>query len=219
MEIEQVENSDRMDKTVEEALVPEKWQLEEGKFVPGKIHELKAIKFWSEELLANDWILETLKNGYLLPIVKQPPISYEEDNNSSAKKDMVFVCETVWKWTAQGIVKIVRQKPDFVSPLTVVSRTNVEGITKKRLCWDGSRCINKLLQKQKVVLAHLNRALEVTEEGDIQFKYYLKMPITTLGLQIHIRGFSVQNLWTKQVKINTLCSAICPLDWLQPCTQ
>ena len=219
MEIEQVENSDRMDKAVEEALVPEKWQLEEGKFVPGKIHELKAIKFWSEELLANDWILETLKNGYLLPIVKQPPISYEEDNNSSAKKDMVFVCETVWKWTAQGIVKIVRQKPDFVSPLTVVSRTNVEGITKKRLCWDGSHCINKLLQKQKVVLAHLNRALEVTEEGDIQFKYYLKMPITTLGLQIHIRGFSVQNLWTKQVKINTLCSAICPLDWLQPCTQ
>ena len=87
---------------------------------------------------------------------------------------MEFVRETVRKWERQGVVKFMKQKPQIVSPLSVVERQQASGISKKRLCWDGSRCINKLLKKQRVTLAHLQKALEITEQGDLQTKYDLQ---------------------------------------------
>jgi hypothetical protein len=44
---------------------------------------------------------------------------------------------------------------------------------KRRLCWDGSRFLNALLKVNKVKLAHLQAALEITREGDFQYKYDL----------------------------------------------
>lgn len=65
-------------------------------------------------------------------------------------------------------------KPHCVSPLTVAERQLSDGTVKLRLCWDGSRHINELLDSQKVKLSHLQKALEITRVGDWQTKYDLK---------------------------------------------
>jgi hypothetical protein len=119
-------------------------------------------------------VLDLLKDGYVLPFEKRLPEKYEEDNNGSARNNMKFVRETVRKWEAKGIVQFVVEKPLFISPLTVAERQLSSGEIKRRLCWDGSRCINLALKKDKVTLAHLHMALEQTEENDLQCKYDLQ---------------------------------------------
>ena len=61
-----------------------------------------------------------------------------------------------------------------MSPLTVSYKTGRDGSNKKRLCFDGSRCINKCIKEQKVTLSHFQRALELTREKDYQVTYDLK---------------------------------------------
>ena len=59
-------------------------------------------------------------------------------------------------------------------PLTVSYKRAKDGSIKKRLCWDGSRCVNLCLQEQTVKLSHFQRALEQTRPGDFQVTYDLK---------------------------------------------
>ena len=117
--------------------------------------------------------MDILENGYAMPLQGVPP-KYEERNNCSARQHKVFVRETVMQMAKEGIVKLVREKPHCVSPLTVVAKKAPSGTIKLRLCWDGSRCVNKYLKEQKVCLAHFQRALELTRERDFQSKYDLK---------------------------------------------
>ena len=159
---------------VEEALQVEKEPISNSKFKPGSIHKKEAVKFWEEELGAGEWVLQLLHQGYVLPLEEAVHEPYEEENNASARKNMVFVRETVEKWAELGIVQLTDEKPLVVSPLSVVSRVQEDGTVKQRLCWDGSRCLNKRLKKQPVALAHFQRALEATEEGDWQAKYDLQ---------------------------------------------
>ena len=142
-------------------------------FVPGGIHEPKAIQFWDSELKANQWVMEVLKHGYVLPLEKIPEI-YEEENNLSAKIRSEFVQRSVSELRTAGIIEFVDEKPWCVSPLTVAEKIEPDGSEKLRLCWDGSRCVNLCLKEQKVTLAHLQRALELTEEEDYQTTYDLK---------------------------------------------
>lgn len=39
-------------------------------FEPGLIHEERFFSFWANELKANDWVLNTLKKGYMIPFSK-----------------------------------------------------------------------------------------------------------------------------------------------------
>jgi len=43
-------------------------------FQPGLIHEDRFFHFWREELKANNWVLNTLKKGYMIPFGKQRPM-------------------------------------------------------------------------------------------------------------------------------------------------
>jgi len=142
-------------------------------FVPGGIHEPDAVQFWRSELKANQWVLDVLECGYVIPFLKAPE-RYEEDNNMSAKRQMDFVQKSVTELNSTGIIRFVNEKPWCVSPLTVSEKIEPDGSKKLRLCWDGSRCVNLCLKEQKVTLAHLQRALELTEEGDFQVTYDLK---------------------------------------------
>ena len=153
------------------AQIPAKEQTQ--KFSPGGIHQKDAIFFWKSEIKANQWVIEVLENGYVIPFDRQPE-RYEEDNNKSAKTHNDFVRKTVLEMEEAGIVKFVNEKPFCVSPLTVAEKTGPDGKTKLRLCWDGSRCVNKCLTKTKVTLSHLQRALEMTNKDDFQIKYDLK---------------------------------------------
>ena len=74
----------------------------------------------------------------------------------------------------KSVVEFVTNKPHCVSPLSVVEKIEPGGKIKRRLCWDGSRCVNLQLQEQKVTLSHLQRALEPTSKGDFQVVYDLK---------------------------------------------
>jgi hypothetical protein len=71
---------------------------------------------------------------------------------------MEFVRQQVEKWRQQDVIEMVDQKPACVSPLTVVERKTEQGGVKRRLCWDGSRHVNKALKVEKVSLAHLQAA-------------------------------------------------------------
>ena len=129
--------------------------------------------FWKTELKANEWVMETLRTGYVIPFESLPPV-YEEPNNASAAQDPTFVNNAINDLYRLGIIAFSDVKPHCVSPLTVSLKTGRDGLTKKRLCWDGSRCVNKYLRKQKVTLSHLQRALEITKEEDFQITYDLK---------------------------------------------
>jgi len=141
--------------------------------VPGGIHHPDVHEFWEQELKASEWVMDVIKHGYTIPFVEKPP-SYEEENNATAKRDMVFVRQAVRDLVRQGVARIVSEKPFCISPLTVSTRILPDGTEKKRLCWDGSRCVNLLVKEQPVKLAHLQRALEMTKPGDFQVKYDLK---------------------------------------------
>jgi hypothetical protein len=142
-------------------------------FRPGSIHKSECVQFWKQVLLAPAMIVGILEEGYRLPFVTRPEEGYEEQNNKSARQDMAFVRQTVKEWEQQGVIKLVDSQPKAVSPLTVATRLMADGTEKKRLCWDGSRFINPRLKKFPVNLAHLQTALEITEEGDFQTKYDL----------------------------------------------
>jgi hypothetical protein len=60
-------------------------------FIPSGIHVVDSIQFWEKELQAVEWILNLLKDGYILPLQERLQIPYEEDNNLSARKNMGFV--------------------------------------------------------------------------------------------------------------------------------
>ena len=91
----------------------------------------------------------TLKEGYVIPFKEFPP-KYEEPNNASAIREMTFTYETVLELKNSEVVKFTNEKPHCVSPLTVSYKTGRDGSIKKRLCLDGSRCINKCIKEQKV---------------------------------------------------------------------
>ena len=143
------------------------------KFWPGTIHQSSVGKFWKSELKANEWVLEVLKHGYVIPFEKAPP-QYEEENNKSAKTHEQFLRKTILEMEEVGIIKFVNEKPFCTSPLTVAEKVEPNGNKKLRLCWDGSRCVNLCLSQPKVTLAHLQRALEITHKDDYQVKYDLK---------------------------------------------
>ena len=146
---------------------------EAKRFVLGGIHDPSVHVFWEQELNAGEWVMDVIRHGYTIPFVEKPP-SYEEENNATAKRDMEFVREAVRELVRQGVARIVSERPFCVSPLTVSARTLPDGSEKKRLCWDGSRCVNLLVKEQPVKLAHLQRALEMTRTGDFQVKYDLQ---------------------------------------------
>lgn len=151
----------------------EKLEQCHGDFTPGSIHDPDKLLYWKNTLKANQWVMDTLEFGYCLPLLSVPE-QYEEQNNASATAHMDFVRSEIRKLTAQGVVMISKQKPHCVSPLTVATRERADGQVKRRLCWDGSRHINLLLQEQKVKLSHLSIALETTMQGDFQLKYDLR---------------------------------------------
>ena len=164
-------------------------------FMPGGIHRPEVFTFWQDELKASPWVLNVLRDGYVIPFTQQPQ-NYEEDNNGSAKANMQFVRQAIWEMVEQGIVEIVDKKPKCVSPLTVASRDLPDGSKKLRLCWDGSRCINLLLEEQPVKLAHFHRALEITKQNDFQIKYDLKSAFHHIKIhqaQIDLLGAAFTN--------------------------
>ena len=148
-------------------------KLDCTKFVPGSIHADEVRELWREMLKAGEWVMDVLEKGYTIPLMTLPD-PYEEPNNASADRETAFVWQAVTDLAESGIMQFTNEKPRCVSPLTVSYKRAKDGSIKKRLCWDGSRCVNLCLQEQTVKLSHFQRALEQTRPGDFQVTYDLK---------------------------------------------
>lgn len=143
-----------------------------NKFEAGSIHKDEFFAFWKEELKASDWVLLTLQQGYLIPFKENPSI-YSERNNKTVRDNMKIVRCIVADMISKGIVKVVKEKPFCVNPLGLVSKPQQDGTLKHRLVLDLSRHVNSFIEEKHVRLSHLERALEITEVGDLQIVYDL----------------------------------------------
>ncbi len=135
--------------------------------VAGRIHSKDYRTFWEKVLEADPWVLSLLTEGYRMPWVRTPE-AYREKNNKSARDNMAFVCETVHKWEKSNFVERQKVRPVCVSPLTVSTRTLADGKVKRRLCWDGSRCVNKCLRREAFAMSTAPRTMDLIEKGDYQ---------------------------------------------------
>jgi hypothetical protein len=64
-----------------------RYQIE---FFPGSIHMEEVRDFWRIKLKASEWVMEVLKEGYVITFIKHPPV-YEEVINASAIQELIFV--------------------------------------------------------------------------------------------------------------------------------
>lgn len=149
--------------------------LKDEPFRPGRIHEAKYFEFWRNDLKAGDWTLNVLENGYKLPFKNgnEPPL-YEEKNNATAREDPETVEKLVTEMINLKIVRVVTERPHCVSPLGLVKRVLEDGTIKPRLVFDASRCLNEYLEEMSVKLSHLEKAVEFTEQNDLQSTFDLK---------------------------------------------
>ena len=80
--------------------------------VKGRLHS--CIILWREELCASPWVLDILRQGYVLPFTSVPT-PYFRPNQHSAHAEAVFVDGAVAELVAGGYVKKVDQNPLFAA--------------------------------------------------------------------------------------------------------
>lgn len=127
--------------------------------VPANIHRTEFRDFWINTLKPDDFVRETIEGGYKLPLLVEPPESFEE-NNLSARNDMAFVREEIKRLEALNCIVRTSVRPKLVLPLSSVFSK------KKRLVVDGSRCLNPYLMKKSVRLSDLRDIPDLVEEGN-----------------------------------------------------
>ena len=99
--------------------------------VAGNIARQEFRDFWTNELQADVWTLNMIREGYKLPFSSTPG-PYQERNNKSARTEKPYLIESVSSLRERGVVKRLKCRPLCTNPLTVSSRL-VEGKLKKRL--------------------------------------------------------------------------------------
>ena len=108
-------------------------------FVKGRLK--RNVNFW-KDIGANDFILDTIENGYKLPLIQTPePAVFK--NNKSALANPEFVTEAIQELVSTNRVLEVPFRPKVVNPLSVASNKD-----KNRLILD-LRYVNLHLWKEK----------------------------------------------------------------------
>ncbi len=141
-------------------------------FVPGSIHHMDFRDFWVKTLQCAPWVENVLKFGYRLPFTSAPGVYYER-NNASVRQNMNIVLDLVDSLHQHGVIDFVDVRPTCVNPLGLVSKT-IDGCVTHRLVLDVSRWVNKFTSPSAVKLSHLEKALEITQQGDFQTIFDLK---------------------------------------------
>lgn len=139
---------------------------EQERRVQGRLKQ--SIQFWEQELQAPESILHIIRDGYVLPLLSEPP-AYCKLNQRSALADPEFVTQAVEELVMYGCAKRVPEPPHVSSPLSVVESS----AGKKRLVLN-LRHVNKYLWKCKFKYEDLRVALMLLEPGDFAFTFDLK---------------------------------------------
>ena len=96
--------------------------------VQGKLKE--KIDFWRKVLKAPEYVLSTIKSGYVLSL-KSHPTLFCQSNQQSSLDNFEFVQQSVAELLEKRCIKQLSMLPYICSPLLVVTSTCSSG--KKRL--------------------------------------------------------------------------------------
>ncbi|XP_021371383.1 uncharacterized protein LOC110461960 isoform X1 [Mizuhopecten yessoensis] len=134
------------DDTFEIGVFEENYEISEKHFndtgVKGRLK--RCVDFWRNTIEANDYILNVLSEGYLIPFISTPPNKFNF-NNKSAFKHSEFVSKAILELLEVGSVVEMNTIPFVVNPLSV----SVGSTGKKRLILD-LREVNLHVWKEKV---------------------------------------------------------------------
>ena len=124
----------------------------------------KNIDFW-KSIGANDFIIETIRDGYKIPFYSLPE-SCKLKNNKSARDESQFVSEAILDLIKRVLVVKCETAPYIVNPLTV----SVQSSGKKRLILD-LRIVNQHLWKQSVKYDDTKIALSYFTKDCFMYKF------------------------------------------------
>lgn len=139
-------------------------ELDSG-HVKGRLR--KRVAVW-EQLGANEFVLDTIKNGYKLPFLHIPRESYKI-NNKTATENPDFVSDTINNLIDSGSVVEVPFKPTIVNPLSVAFNSS----GKPRLILD-LRLVNEHLSKEHIKFDDWRVFEQFIEPGGFLFKFDLR---------------------------------------------
>ena len=139
------------------------------------IHSVDSIKFMSDIIGAEGWVLDILKSGVKIDFNQRLPTTYQEPNNQSAVKEMEFLRSKVQSWIDDGFVQLIDTKPLYVNPMSVVVKQDLlSNKIKKRPVIDMSRCINKKLVKKPFTMDNLTVCEPSIRKEDFQVIFDLE---------------------------------------------
>ncbi|CAC5371542.1 unnamed protein product [Mytilus coruscus] len=127
----------------------------------------KHIQFW-KHIGANEFVINTIKHGYVIPFL-QTPTSMSFKNNKSANVHSKFVNEAISELLNIGCVIETPFQPFVVNPLSVA----VQSSGKKRLILDLSE-LNVFIKKERIKFEDWKVALNYFTKDCYQFKFDLK---------------------------------------------
>lgn len=125
------------------------------------------VKYW-QHINANSFILDTIKNGYRIPLKETPP-SAMLTNNTSAIENSEFVESAISDLVNSRSIVEVPFVPHVVNPLSV----SIQSSGKKRLILD-LRHVNKCVWKQKFKFEDWRFLIPYLEKGSFLFNFDLK---------------------------------------------
>ena len=87
--------------------------------VPASINDPNKFWFWKEVLKADDYVLESVKEGYVFPFLEIPPPSFKK-KNQSVLQPAAFMNVELIRLEALGVIERVYERPYIVLPISVV---------------------------------------------------------------------------------------------------
>ena len=88
------------------------------------IHNPISIKYYKQELEANQYVITILEQGLKFPF-KQLPSDYEKNNNKSARDNEKLLWDKIMEWEQENYVQRVTVKPRCVNPLSVSEKLDL----------------------------------------------------------------------------------------------
>jgi hypothetical protein len=124
--------------------------------VPGRLLGRHAVY---EAVSAEQYVIDTVAEGYRLEFDSEPPPSFVS-NNKSARDDPVFVRKELMRLEQLGCLVRVESRPKVVLPLSRVYSN------KWRLVVDASRGLNPYCTKRSIKLEDLTHVCHNLKKGD-----------------------------------------------------
>ena len=134
--------------------------------VAGSLCTESSVKFF-ESIGASEYILNSLRNGHHSKLIGEVP-PYERDNNKSFFEHEEFAINTLMGLISKGRIKLTKEKPYIVNPLSVAVQRN-----KNRLILDCSN-LNTYIEAPRFKYEDATDALSYFRKGGFMFKWDLK---------------------------------------------